>query len=75
MIANVSTLLREFPKIRRAALAGETVIIQTREGDLEITARREEPKPLLGALQGMLRFSADDLDRPSVEPDEWDVRL
>jgi hypothetical protein len=75
MIANVSTLLREFPKIRRAALAGETVIIRTREGDLEITARQEEPKPLLGALQGMLRFSADDLDRPSVEPDEWDVRL
>lgn len=75
MIANVSTLLREFPKIRRAALSGETVIIQTREGDLQITARHEEPKPLLGALQGMVRFSGDDLDRPALEPDEWDVRL
>lgn len=75
MIANVSTLLREFPKIRRAALSGETVIIQTREGDLQITARQEEPKTILGALQGMVKFSSDDLDQPTLEPDEWDARL
>ena len=75
MIANVSTLLREFPKIRRAALSGETVIIQTREGDLQITARQQEPKPILGALQGMVRFSPDDLDIPTLEPDEWDLSL
>lgn len=75
MIANVSTLLREFPKIRRAALSGETVIIQTREGDLQITAHQEDPKPILGALQGMLRFSPDDLDKPTLEAEEWDVGL
>lgn len=33
MKTTVSTLLREFPKVRRAALSGETVIIKTREGD------------------------------------------
>ncbi|MCC5849720.1 MAG: hypothetical protein JJU29_16675 [Verrucomicrobia bacterium] len=75
MNANVSTLLREFPKIRRAALSGETVIIHTREGDLQITALQDEPKPILGALKGMVSFSADDMDQPSVQPEEWDVRL
>ena len=74
MIANVSTLLREFPKIRRAALSGETVIIQTREGDLQITARPETSKSLLGALQGMVHFCDDDLDKPTLEPEEWDER-
>ncbi len=34
MKSNVSTLLREFSKVRNAALAGEEVIIVTRGGNL-----------------------------------------
>lgn len=47
MKTNVSTLLREFPKVRRTVLAGEDVIVQTREGDLRITAKKPEGKSVL----------------------------
>lgn len=75
METNVSTLLREFPKVRRAALAGERVIVHTREGDLWITAAREEPKPLLGGLRGMVGETTDDLDRPTSGEREWGPSL
>ena len=75
METNVSTLLREFPKVRRAALAGERVIVHTREGDLWITAAREEAKPLLGSLRGMVGKTTDDLDRPTSGEQEWGPSL
>lgn len=75
METNVSTLLREFPKVRRAALAGERVIVHTREGDLWITAAQEEAKPLLGGLRGLVDETADDLDRPTSGEQEWGPSL
>jgi hypothetical protein len=75
METNVSTLLREFPKVRRAALAGERVIVHTREGDLWITAAQEEGQPLLGALRGVVEETADDLDQPTSGEQEWGPSL
>jgi hypothetical protein len=75
METNVSTLLREFPKVRRAALAGERVIVHTREGDLWITAAKDASKPLLGSLQGMLQQSEDDLDQPTATDEGWNPSL
>lgn len=50
MQTNVSELLRNFPKIRRAAFAGERVIIQTREGNLILTAEKPAGQSLFGSL-------------------------
>ena len=71
---NVSTLLREFPKVRRAAMAGETVIVQTREGNLRITADYSEEKPLLGCLQGKVQ-ELGDLLAPTTDVSEWNASL
>ena len=75
METNVSTLLRDFPSIRRAALGGETVIVHTREGDLRITAAQASPRSLLGFLAGALVSGADDLDQPTTAPGEWKASL
>ena len=71
MRTNVSTLLREFPKVRRAALAGETVVIETREGNLILTAEVTEAEPVYGSMRDRILRSADDLDRPTLTDDQW----
>jgi hypothetical protein len=75
MKANVSTLLREFPKVRRAALSGEEVIIVTREGNLRITAERPAGRGILGALKGQVLLTADDLDEPTSGEGDWKASL
>lgn len=75
MKTNVSTLLREFPKVRRAALSGETVIIETREGDLCLSRIKSSPRQLLGCLRGQLLASDDNLDRPTSANDDWKASL
>jgi hypothetical protein len=50
MRTNVSELLRNFPKVRQAALSGERVIIQTREGNLVLTAEKPPGRSLFGVL-------------------------
>jgi hypothetical protein len=74
MKTNVSTLLREFPKVRRAALAGETVIIETREGNLRLTADRPEHGSALGCLKGRMRVSGD-IVGPTTSADAWKPSL
>ncbi len=75
MRTNVSTLLREFPKVRRAALAGETVIIETREGNLVLTAEVPEARPVYGSMSDRIVRSDDDLDRPTLAEDAWVSKL
>ena len=70
MKTNVSTLLREFPKVRRAVMAGETVIVETREGNLRITADRSKEVPLLGCLQGQV-IARGDIVEPTASDNEW----
>ena len=75
MKTNVSTLLREFPKVRQAALAGEEVIIVTREGDLRLTAVTRSGESILGSRKDRLRFADDQLDRPTLPENEWNPSL
>jgi hypothetical protein len=75
MKTNVSTLLREFPKVRQAALAGEEVIIVTREGDLRLTAVTCSGESILGSRKDRVRFADDQLDRPTLPEKEWNPSL
>ena len=70
MKTNVSTLLREFPRVRRAVMAGETVIVETREGNLRITADRSGEQPLLGCLRGEIAVKGE-IDSPTTTEKEW----
>jgi hypothetical protein len=75
MKTNVSTLLREFPKVRQAALAGEEVIIVTREGNLRLTAEPVSGESILGSRKGLIRFADDRLDEPTMPESEWNPSL
>ena len=75
MKTNVSTLLREFPKVRQAALAGEEVIIVTREGNLRLTAEPVSGESILGSRKGLIHFADDRLDEPTMPESEWNPSL
>ena len=75
MKTNVTPLLRDFPKVRRAAFAGEEVIIETREGDLRLTAVPRTGESILGCLKGEITFAADDLDQPTTTDSDWKPSL
>lgn len=75
MEATVTELLREFPRLRRAALAGEKVIIRSREGDLQLMRDTTKPASLIGALQGQIVHSADDIDQPATTDADWGASL
>ena len=60
MHINVSGLLRNFARVRRAALAGETVVISTRDGNLVLAAQPEGGDPPRGAAsRDTVRSNAD----------------
>lgn len=75
MIANVSTLLRDFPRIRRTALSGEDVIIKTREGTLRLSADKPLGTAVLGRCRDLVIRTDDDIDKPTTSPDEWDAQV
>lgn len=75
MKTNVSTLLREFPKVRQAALAGEEVIIVTREGNLLLTAEPRSGESILGSCKGLIRFDDDLLHQPTLPDSGWNPSL
>jgi hypothetical protein len=71
MRANVSELLRNFPAIRRAALAGERVVIETREGNLVITAEKPEGRSLFGCLAASIDSGTLTEASTGADPDDW----
>lgn len=72
MQTNVSTLLREFPKVRQAALRGERVVIETREGNLVLTAENPPGQRILGSLKEVLEVAEGaDLTAPTTMEFEW----
>ena len=75
METTVSTLLREFPKVRRAALSGETVIIKTREGNLRLCRDESSKGKIIGCLQGQLLGSEDTLDQPTSLDGDWKASM
>ena len=64
MQTNVSGLLRDFARVRRAALAGERVVVTTRDGNLVLTAEPRTADSGPGSLQD--RTSNPDEDLPAV---------
>jgi hypothetical protein len=75
MKTNVSGLLRDFPRIRRAALAGEEVVVQTREGNLLIVAEQPPTRALFGCMKNEIAESADTIDEPTLPATEWNAAL
>jgi len=72
MQTNVSTLLREFPKVRRAAFRGERVVIVTREGNLVLEAEQPKQNRLLGKWKGHVKIAKGvDLTSPTTSDSEW----
>lgn len=75
METTVTELLREFPRVRRAALSGETVIIKSREGNLRLSLDAPATGSLIGCMRGLLAGADDDIDEPTSEAGSWDSDL
>ncbi len=75
MQTNVSSLLREFPRIKRAALAGDRVIIRTREGNLVLTAQKPAGDSLFGALRENIRSKDLKPEDSGASPSDWTAEL
>lgn len=75
METTVTELLREFPRVRRAALAGETVIIKSREGNLRLSLDAPATGSLIGCMRGLLAGADDDIDGPTSDAGSWDSDL
>ena len=75
MKTNVSGLLRDFPRIRRAALAGEEVLVETREGNLLIVAESPPSGSLYGSMKDEIESSEDSIDTPTLPTSEWGASL
>ncbi len=75
METTVTELLREFPRVRRAALSGETVLIKSREGNLRLTLDTPTSGSLVGCMRGLLAGTDDDIDGPTSNAGSWDSNL
>lgn len=75
MQTNVSELLRNFPKVRRAALAGERVVIHTREGNLILTAEKPAGRSLFGVLAATINSKGLSETDSGALPSDWEPSL
>jgi hypothetical protein len=75
MESTVTELLRDFPRLRRAVFAGETVIIKSREGNMRLTLETPAPGSLIGCMKGLLTATDDGIDRPTSDSRSWDSHL
>lgn len=75
MQTNVSELLRNFPKIRRAALAGERVVIRTREGNLVLTAEKPAGNSLFGILKSTIDSRRMNEADSGADDEDWKPSL
>jgi hypothetical protein len=75
MQTNVSELLRNFPKIRRAALAGERVVIHTRDGNLVLTAEKPAAEALFGSLAAIVDSGALTAEQSGADESDWEPSL
>jgi hypothetical protein len=56
-------------------LAGETVVIHTREGNLLLMAEHSPHQNLWGCLKGKLKDLDHDLTSPTLVDEEWKASL
>ena len=69
MKTTIRTFQREFPRMRKLAAAGKTVIIEAEGQTFEFRARKASTS-LLGCMKGTIRVG-DLPDGPIIPPDEW----
>ncbi len=55
-------------------LAGETVIIRSREGNMRLTRDHGDNQPLVGALHGLVQ-TREDLTVPTTPDNDWSPSL
>jgi hypothetical protein len=75
MESTVTELLRDFPRVRRAVLAGEVVIIKSREGNFRLTLDTPATGSLVGCLKGLVSRTDDGIDHPTSDALSWESRL
>lgn len=75
MQINVSGLLREFPKAKRAAFAGECVRIKTREGNLILMAEKPASESLFGALAEQIQTRKLEPETSGADETDWEPSL
>lgn len=71
MQTNVSGLLRNFPRVKMAALRGERVIIRTREGNLVLQAEKPSGHSLFGCLAGKLQEKGLHAETSGLREGDW----
>ncbi len=74
MNTTVTTLLREFPKIRRAAMRGERVVVKTRAGNLILTREKDPEAPLFGCLSDMATDNGLEADEFAISMKVWNLK-
>ena len=75
MNSTVTELLRDFPRVKRAVLAGEVVIIKSREGNFRLTLDTPFAEKLVGCLKGFVARVDDDIDGPTSSELNWESLL
>jgi hypothetical protein len=74
MNTTVTTLLRDFPRVRRAAMSGTRVVIRTREGNLILVAEKFAGKALIGSLKSRGRDHGLDPSAHTLPKSAWRSR-
>jgi hypothetical protein len=75
MELTVTEFLRNFSRLRLALLAGEVVIIKSRDGKFRLNLENPAADCLVGCLKGLLERADDDIDRPMSNALSWETRL
>lgn len=69
MKTTIRAFQREFPRMRKLAAAGKTVIIEAEGQTFEFRARRQGTG-ILGCMKGRIRVGKLP-DGPVIPPEEW----
>lgn len=56
-------------------MAGEEVIIVTREGNLRLTAEARNGSSILGSFKAAIISVDDDIDKPTTRNSDWNASL
>ena len=71
MKTTIRAFQREFPRMRKLAAAGKTVIIEAEGQTFEFRARRSGTG-ILGCMKGSIRVGKIPAG-PVIPPEEWDM--
>ncbi len=70
MKTTIRTFQREFPRMRKLAAAGKTVIIEAEGQTYEFSAKTKS-EGILGCMAGSVECDNLDPNRPAIPLEEW----